>query len=173
MKSTAKNTLAYHGIVTFSKYVGNKKIKIAQTHNAGGAALFSFIADCLVGNIELAQAKKPSKICLVQCKQSEDAFTYDYTKVSGFITINDQPKIIDTLNESRVRYSFLVTRDQLVDINNIDDLGLGLYTKSATANDIEDFIAFCEIDATSKEALAALPNTALVVDWELIISNGL
>ena len=45
MTNTAVNTLTYTGIVTLSQYIENKKVKIGQTHNKGGAPLFKFLSN--------------------------------------------------------------------------------------------------------------------------------
>ena len=65
MKNTAINTLNYTGIVSLSQCIGNRKIKIAQMHNTGGASLFNFLANCLIGNFTTAKINYPTKIKLI------------------------------------------------------------------------------------------------------------
>ena len=55
IKGIAKSSLEYTGIVNLSQYINGKKFTIAQLHNAGGKPLFEFLADCLVGDFEIAK----------------------------------------------------------------------------------------------------------------------
>ena len=172
MNNTAINTLRYSGVVTLSQYIGSKKIKIAQANNTGGNSLFDFLADCLVGDFNIARVSRPTKIKLLSrtAEQNRDgAFEYRYTSHSGFIYLLSKPEKVYTSAQTRVRYSFLIPRDMLETITSGQKLGLGLYTNGATeATDLENFAAFCELDLDQN----VLANTSLVVDWELIIANN-
>ena len=176
MKNTAINTLQYTGIVTLSQYIGTKKIKIAQVHNTGGSVLFDFLSDCLVGDIEKAQTKKPTKLRLVNYVQVSDNLEDGYTFKSasaGFIYLLSSPKKTSSSSESSVTYSFLIPREFLENVQSFSGLGLGLYTNSTTDDEsmIPDFVAFCklpEIHASRN----VLTKSSLVVDWKLVISNA-
>lgn len=169
MKNTATNTLNYTGIVTISQYIGSKKIKIAQTHNAGGNSLFNFMSDCLVGDFDVAALNRPTKIRLLYYDTEVDSTTgnivENYTPVSGFLYLYTKPEKVYDKSRGVVRYSFAISKDVLEggDFNSI-----GLYTNSATDVEPDNFAAFCEINIPRAEILAS---SLLIVDWELIISN--
>jgi hypothetical protein len=172
MKSKAISTLTYTGIVTLSQYIGSKKIKIAQIHNTGGNPLFRFLADCLAGDSALAAMDRPTKIMLVKrnkYKQVDGTILYDYERKSGFIPLLTQPEKVYSDTESTVKYSFMIPRAMLEEIDSFEGLGIGLYPNGAldVKADLPNYAAFCEIAATK----SALINAILVVDWELHISN--
>lgn len=169
MKNTAINTLKYTGIVTISQYIGSKKIKLAQTHNAGGNSLFNFLADCLVGDFSIAALNRPTKIRLLNYSETKDTATgkkiENYTPVSDFLYLYTKPEKVYNISKGIVRYSFVISRDIL---ESSDFNSIGLYNDSATELETENFAAFCEINIPRTEILAS---SLLVVDWELIISN--
>ena len=173
MKNLALNSLTYTGIVTLSQYIGTKKVKIAQFHNTGGDALFNFFIDCLVEeNLDTIKARRPKKVMLVQRYLVGETVTdgyYRYTPASGFIYMQTNGERVE--NEiGRVRYKFVISRDQLDAVSDYNNLGLGLYSQNATDVDANNgnHLAFCMLNF-SRNALA---NSSLVVDWELSISNG-
>lgn len=168
MKSKILNTLSYTGTVTLSRYVGSKKIEIAQIHNTGGAMLFDFLSDCLIDDFTAAESKRPTKIKVLN-RTAIDG-TYSYTSASGFIHLLTKPEKISKDNQSCVRYSFLIPRDVINNIDSTDGLALGLYAKKALndESDVENFSACCDINA----AKSLFNNTSLVVDWELSITNS-
>ena len=169
MNNRAVNTLSYTGIVTLSRYKGNKKIKIAQLHNSGGSSLFNFLADCLIG--AFSKNGYPTKIKLLNREPREDE-TYEYSSVSGFIFKRTLPKKIeDPTGGCRVRYSFMIPRDLLENIPGISTLGLGLYAGSAQENEPENFAAFCALGDDLNLSRAELTNASLLVDWDLVITN--
>ncbi len=166
MKNTAINTLNYSGIVTLSQQVGKKKVIIAKAHNTGGESLFNFLADCLTGKLDAANV--PTKIKLVNREKYDDA-SYKYESASGFVFLRSPAeKTKTTSGECCVRYSFIVPRDILENITNIETLGIGLYARSASEADPENFIAFCPV----KFNVGQIINSSLLVDWDLIISNA-
>ena len=119
MKNKALNTLSYTGIVTLFKYVGSKKVKLAQAYNSGGPSLFNFLADCLIGEFSTAQASKPAKIMLLN--KTEDG----YESISGFVFLRTKPEKVEVNHQCRIRYSFMVPRD-LVEGSNASSLSIGL-----------------------------------------------
>lgn len=155
MKSKVLNTLNYTGVVTLSQYIGNKKIKIAQIHNKGGNPLFNFFTNCLIGEFAKASASRPEKIALFNLNGN----TYD--SVTGFVNMYTPAKKTDV---NKVKYSFMITKDKF-ESATFTDLHIGLYTHGAT--DLQDYAAICKVDIEN----TALINAALVVDWELAISN--
>jgi hypothetical protein len=164
MKNTAVNTLKYTGIVTLSQYIGSKKIKIAQMHNTGKKSLFDYLADCLIGDFTKVGATRPTKIKLVNYIVSNDPNTY--SDVSGFIYLLTKPEKIEDANSCRVRYSFIVPKDEIEGIT-FTNLGVGLYADGA--NDTSAVAAFCPINGLSASVLM---NASLVIDWELVISDS-
>ena len=143
MRNTAINNLTYTGIVTLSRYVGSKKIKIAQLHNTGGNPLFDFLADCLIGDFVTAKVFRPTKIMLLnRIEVSDEPGTYEYDSKSGFIYLLTKPEKIDSATQSKVRYSFIIPKDQIEGVDTTTGLGIGLYTDSTTLDDINNYAAF-------------------------------
>jgi hypothetical protein len=158
MKNIAINTLKYTGIVTLSQYIGNKKIKVAQMHNNGGSPLFNFLTDCLVGDFENARLNRPTKIKLLSYNTESKA----YEAVSGFITLLYPAEKVDG---PAVRYSFMISKEFIASAD-FTNLYLGLYTSATT--DVNNFAAICKLNISK----TSLTNVALLVDWELAISNA-
>lgn len=168
MKNKAINTLNYSGIVTLSRIDGTKKTKIAQAHNEGKNPLFAFLADCLAGDFH--NVKRPAKIKLLKLERStgEDNVTIeDYTDITGSIHLLTPPIAEYDASRSLVRYSFIIPRDYIEGLDDMNDLWLGLYTLGTSDSDTADFAACCEIDLDSN----IIAGASLAVDWELIISN--
>lgn len=171
MKSKILSTLTYSGVVTLSKYTGSKKVELAQLHNEGSNMLFDFFTDCLAGNFEDAEAERPNKIRVINREKVADG-VYQYTAASAsFIHLVGIPEKLE--GKSGIRYSFIIPKDL---INNIEstgagELALGLYAKKILRDDsdLKNFSAICDI--TSVRSLFNASNSALVVDWELTISN--
>ena len=167
MKSTVINTLKYTGMVTLSQYIGTKKVKLVQKHNRGGNALFNFLTDCLVGDFTKAKAASPNKIVLLGKGTDEE-----YIPKSGVIyLLSPAEKFYDEDEGWKVRYSFMVPKDQ-VEATTFIDLSIGLYnsTFDDKTGNLLNYVALFELDP--KEVPSVLTNTALVIDWELSISNG-
>lgn len=170
MKNTATNNLGYTGIVTISRYIGKNKIKIAQVKNTGGQSLFDFFSDCLVGDYQSAEIHRPVKIMLLkyteklvggvlklEVEKASDRFLYPTTK----------PEKIYKASASTVRYSFIISGDQL---QNTDFNGIGLYTDEVTRDDdCNKYAAFCKVD--NLDDMVITPSALLAVDWELNILN--
>jgi hypothetical protein len=171
MKNKAINVLNYTGIVTLSRYVGTKKIKVAQVHNTGGTSLFNFLANCLAGEFDVAKVNIPTKIRLLY--RSGDTDNYTYSPITSSIFLRTPPEPSFTTGESRVKFSFIIPRDYLDSISLVstpdNTLCLGLYANSVSEEDSENFMAFCELENLDQSILV---NAYLVVDWELIIANS-
>lgn len=170
MKNTAINTLAYTGIVTLSQYIGSKKVELIKTHNKGGAPLFDFLADCLIGDFTIAIATRPVKIMVLRYDTSNNETTY--TSASGFIYLLTKPeKLYTDTGTRRVRYSFIIPADRVEKLGNFENIGIGLYNTAASNpdRDAADFAAFCDLKDLPRQA--NLINASLVVDWELEFTN--
>ena len=164
MKTLAKNTLTYSGLVTVSQYVGRKKIKLAQNHNDGGTALFNFLVDCLVGDWARAKTTRPVKVRLLQ--KLDDT---SYTPQSGFIYLRANAEKITINGIPTARFSFIIPKDH-VEGANFYNLYLGLYTDEITEEaDLSEYVAICDL---TKLLTVNTINAALVVDWDLVISNN-
>lgn len=175
MKNIARNTLNYAGIVTLSRQIGNKNIKVAEVHNTGGASLFSFLASCLSWDFSSAYANRPAKIKLLSYNKDPDGDGKDsYTPVSGFIFARTSPEVISGTGECRVRYSFTVPRDLVESIpQSSSDFGIGLYAHNAEEDDTKNFIAFCSLTTDNDTLMSnTLVNSSLLVDWELLVTNN-
>jgi hypothetical protein len=171
MKNIAINTIKYTGIVTLSQYTGSKKVKIAQLHNAGGESLFRFLAKCLVGDFTEARLIMPTKIMLVKLKKPgslAEGFERLSTS-SGFTYKLTKPEIVYTKDSSssRVRYSFVIAKEEVVNIDKFENLYMGLYTDDVNVDSPNDYAAICKLDI----AKSSIANASLAIDWELVISN--
>lgn len=167
MKNTAINSLNYTGIVTLSQVIGKKKIKIAQVHNSGSNSLFDFLAHCLTGDFDIAALERPTKIMLLEAEQREGTEELlNVSPASGFIYLRSIPEKIYRENAAVVRYSFVIPRDML---ESLDFNCLGLYSTLKSTDDYNEFAAFCYINV-EKERMTS--SSALLVDWELQISNS-
>lgn len=171
MKSLAINTLGYTGVVTLSRYRNNKKHELIKVHNAGKSPLFDFLADCLVGNYEAAAQSRPTQIKLLKVTKvtSGDGEAEAIDSASGFISLMTTPEKINRTDAGGVRYSFIVTRDMVIDTNFNR---IGLYTKTATEQTLDEYAAFCDIPDSSGTNGSLSASSALLIDWELIISNA-
>lgn len=168
MKNTAINALEYTGIVTLSQYIGSKKVKIAQVQNSGAYSLFNFLSDCLLGDFEVAAFNRPTKIMLlntVKTDENGEAVNPYYESRSNFIYLLSKPEKIYNSSKGTVRYSFVVARDLLegTTFNSI-----GLYADSADQGSPDNFAAVVNV---SLNAQSLVTSSALVIDWELNISN--
>ena len=158
MKNIAVNNLKYTGIVTISQYIGDKKVKITESYNSGGNPLFNFLADCLVGDFDIAKISRPTKIMLL----SEDE-NGDLIDKSGFIYLITKPEKVAS---NMVKYSFIISRAILDGINDIKYIGL--YNNAATERSLDEYSA---IAAIKIDSATLSTSSMLVVDWKLIISN--
>ena len=164
MKNIAINTLKYTGIVTLSQCIKGKKVKIAQKHNAGGTSLFNFLTDCLVGDFSLASLYIPNKVRLLTKEDDESL-----SSSTGFIYMQTRPEkvLTDSSQVASAKYSFIIPKEQLeTNINKI--VGIGLYAKSTTIDDISNYAARCDIDFSQVDIQT---KSDLLIDWELTFSN--
>ena len=169
MKSTAINTLRYSGIVTISRYIKQKKIKLAQVKNTGGQSLFNFFSECLAGDYRLAEVYRPAKILLLKYEEILDGGVSKLTvspASDNFVHLLAKPEKVYNTSASTVRYSFIVSGDML---QSTRFNGIGLYPESATLDTCKDFAAFCRVDEL--EDVSISPSSILVVDWELNVLN--
>ena len=171
MKNTAINSLGYTGIVTLSQYIQNNKIPITKAYNKGRSSLFNFLSDCLKGDFELAKLSLPSNIMLLNAEINSETGEIDqFTAASGVIALSTIATPEKALDESsgRVRYSFIVTRDQL-ETESFN--AIGLYAKGIKPEYCQYNMAYCILDESVNSANLSV-SSALVVDWDLIITNN-
>ena len=167
MKNKAINTLEYTGVVKLSQYIGTKKVEVARLQNEGNYSLFNFFADCLVGDFEIAQINRPTKIMLLQ-KEQKDPTTVEYISKSGFIFQTSKPEKVYDTTKGIVRYSFIIPKDLISSIKPETVSHIGLYANSASDGEESNFSALVGVDLTSDNVAAS---AAVLVDWELNISN--
>lgn len=163
IKSAAVNNVAYTGVVTLSRYTNGKKAIIAKVHNAGGRALFAFLAGCLIGDFDKAKANLPTKILLLN-KDAEDGTIKAANAQFKYLLAN--PELVHSTDKCVVRYSFIIPQEYMA---GTGFNAIGLYPSSASGTSLGDYVALCEINS-SRFNLA--PSSVLVLDWELRISNG-
>jgi hypothetical protein len=169
MSNKAINSLGYTGIVTLSQYIGNKKIKILQKHNTGGSSLFDFLSDCLCGDFTVAELKRPMKIMLLKKNTDPASGSITYVSKSNFINLISKPVKI---NKGSVIYSFVISRDILLSNEAADFDAIGLYTNSITnITEANDFAAICNVSSEDQNTTTFSSSSALIIDWQLIISN--
>ena len=163
-KNKALNSIQYTGTVTLSRYIGEKKVKIAQFNNAGKYSLFNFFSDCLLGDFDIAKNNRPTKIMLLN-KEVSKAGEISYESKSGYIYLYNKPVKSYSAQKGIVQYSFHIYRDFLegTTFNSI-----GLYPDSAGYSDVENFAAVVD-NVKPEHDISKL--AVLVVDWELTISN--
>ena len=163
IKSIATSGLTYTGIVRLSLYTAGKKFLLKEQHNIGGRPLFDFLTDCLTGDFDIAKADIPNKILLLN-KDPEDKLSKAAN--TSFITILAKPeKKYSSANESVVCYSFILPPHYFT---GTSFNAIGLYTKTASELDINDYAALCDIDLSDISLSIA---SVVVLDWELHISN--
>lgn len=165
MKNTAINTLTYTGVVTLSQYVGKKKLQIAQMHNTGGDYLFEFLAECLAGNLDKARAIRPTKVMILR---STDLLAFD--DIAGTFYLITKPEKLNKRGGMGVRYSFLLPKNVIEDINTFDNIYLALYADAVDTTkpaNLSNYAALCKLEITKNNII----NASLAIDWELIISN--
>lgn len=163
MKNKAINGLKYTGIVTLSHYISGKKRIIKQIHNKGKDSLFNFLSDCLIGDFNIAKYELPAKISLTQVTDEEE---FSNASSAGFIYLLGKPEKIYSEGAGKVRYSFIIPKDTIIqsECNSIS-----LYAKNVT--DLNNCMAYCKIPENDlKSQISGI--AALVVDWDLIISNS-
>jgi hypothetical protein len=173
MKNSAINQLNYTGIVTLSQYKGSKKCTIARLHNEGRSSLFSFLADCLIGDFDLARTNRPAKIKLLKQKpDNTNGVTYESR--STYIQYTGTPeKLLDVAtNACIVKYNFVIPSDKVTSID-FDFDHIGLYAQSTSNLDYEEFLAIVSLDdndaAIDKDGVSN--SAALIIDWELHLTN--
>ena len=165
IKGTAVANIEYTGIVKLSQCIKGKNFVLAEMHNAGGKPLFNFLANCLIGDFEVARLTRPAKIMLLQ----EDEETGGIMKASNtsFIYLLSKPDMVYSAeNKSIVRYSFIIPQDFF---SGTSFNAIGLYNSSATEADLEDYSAF--VGNINLSNVNVSISSVLVLDWELHISN--
>lgn len=165
MKGTAVSNLEYTGIVTLSQCIRGKTFEVAKFHNAGGKSLFNFLANCLVGDFELARLTRPAKIMLLH----EDVETRSISKASNtsFIYLLSKPETVySSENKSIVRYSFIIPQDFFT---GTSFNAIGLYTSEATEADLDSYAAL--VSNINFDDVNISISSILILDWELHISN--
>lgn len=171
MKNTAINRLGYAGIVTLSQHTGTKKRVIAQLSNEGKNSLFNFLADCLVGDFDIAKPNRPTKIMILKKNIDKDTKETSYSSKSGFIYQRSIPEKLTDPHENiaKVTYSFIIPTDKLTEVDFNSGYCLGLYTNSTTEQEFDQFAAI--VDLTTTDGANISTSAALVIDWTLNIFN--
>lgn len=163
IKGTTASKLEYTGIVTVSQCTHSKKITLAKLHNEGGKSLFNYLADCLVGDFDIANASRPTKIMLLNV---DDSGKIEKANNASFIYILYNPEKVYDDSKGIVRYSFIIPQDVL---SGSSFNAIGLYAANATEADLADFAACCRFELDrSNISLSHI----LVIDWELHIFNS-
>ena len=144
IKGTTINNIGYTGIVKLSQYTKNKKVPVAEIHNEGGLSLFNFLADCLVGDFDIAKVDRPTKILLLNIDEQNNIKAADNT---SFIYLLAKPEKVYSEDAGIVRYSFIIPQEYFAAsgvVGSIRFNAIGLYTNSVqSVLDADNFAAFC------------------------------
>lgn len=173
MRNIATNGIGYTGIVRLSQYINGKKKPIAALKNQGNTPLFNFISDCLLGDFDIAQINRPTKIMLLKrVPEAIDSSTGEsipayYQSESGFIYLRSKPEKLNASVYGGVRYSFVIDRSMMA---NAELEYIALYSNSVTEQDINNFAAIVQVPEIANQGITS--SSALVIDWELRISNN-
>jgi hypothetical protein len=162
IKGKAINSLSYTGIVRLSQYTNGKKVTIAEEHNEGGKILFNFLADCLVGDFDIARQDRPTKILLLR---EEDGNLAKASNTSFIYLLTRPEKVYSKENECVIRYSFIIPQEYFIGTNFN---AIGLYAESADEYNVSDYAAYCYVEANE---WSISRSSVLILDWELHISN--
>lgn len=170
MNSTALNGLEYTGIVTLSRYINGKKIKVTQIKNSGSDLLFSFLYSCLLGDFNHAKNNQPTQIRLLSFNENETETKTKYTSASGLIYMRNAERFYDRIrSQYAVRFSFLIDKSMYDNSKGFNCVGL--YPESATGTDAENFLAVASFPKEFNYGEFGDDSTVLVLDWELSFSN--
>lgn len=164
IKGTTINSLKYTGIVTISQCTGTKKTILSRSSNTGGISLFTYFADCLLGDFDVASLNRPTKIMLLNI---DDSGIITKEQNATFITLLTKPEKVYSETEGIVRYSFIVPQDQIIGTNFN---AVGLYAASATDADLYNYAACSRIVDLDRNSMAL--SSVLTLDWELHITNS-
>lgn len=170
MKNTISNNMNYTGIVSLSQYSSGKKFLLKQIHNAGGDVLFNFLSDCLTGDFELAKISMPVKIMFLNITENDNG-SKEFKRAANhsFSYLMTKPEKIYAPGAGTVRYSFMIPYDA---VKGTEFNAIGLYADYAKEDSgLDDFAAYCMVDPDELN-LSLSTSSALVVDWDLIISNA-
>lgn len=163
MKNKVKNGLQYTGTVQLSQYINGKKTLIYTKHNAGTNTLFSFFADCLLGDFTIASSYRPTKVMLLNQTEKEGDIGFNYTSASGFVYMLKTP--VKTVKEDTVTvtFSFNIPREYL-ESQTFNCIGLF----ADNENNPQNPSAYFNYDINEVPLSAS---SVLVVDWQLEIFN--
>lgn len=171
MIGNAINNFTYTGIVTVSRYKHGKKSELFKITNNGGQALFDFFTMCLCGNYKDAELLRPTGIMLVNESDGSPAEMIAY---SAFIEASTIEVLQKDDTRGCVRYSFLVHKDAIYEgtFNSICLYNTGTAI-SGNANKLNNYSAKVAVTADEVAEISASDVSALIIDWELHISNPL
>ena len=168
MKNIARNTLTYTGNVTLSQYIGSKKVVVGKIHNSGGKTLFDFLVSCFTGDFITANTLLPRKIALFTAETTDDGVLSRIVEKCGeWGLLSPARKVDSTEDNSSVRYSFSIPFEIISPITSFEKAYVGLYTEFE--DDCMNYMAYFSLHDLDRSLFL---NTALVVDWELQITNG-
>lgn len=168
------NTCEYSGTLTVSLSDQGQILKTVKLHNEGREYLFSFFANCIVGDVAKINSLRPTKIRFLQ----KDA-NGKYTAASSFISMDTIAEITKTerndssgatINGAAARLSFRVG----VPLIHGDFNYVGLYHSAATEDDISNPSAIFNISDTINSADLKqdyTDTTVILIDWELELIN--
>ena len=166
MNGNVLNNVSYTGIVSLSQYHGKSKVLIEKIENAGGMALFDFLAECIIGNFDSIKLERPTKIMLLKKYKNEITGLISYKSASDFIYMLNQPTKVYNPTGSAVCFSFIIPIEYL----RTDFDAVGLYSSTAGTQDADKYSAVCSIPNFATTRFSS--SSVLIVDWQLNIHNS-
>ena len=127
------------------------------------SSLFSFFADCLIGDFDAAKKNIPTHIRLLKQEivvNGTDQIT-SITDYSSAIYVRTLPVKVNSSSYCGVRYSFIIPQD----LWSSEYSHIGLYSNKSTS--ITEYAAIAKLT----DDISRSGSSVLVVDWELIIKN--
>ena len=174
-KEQPKSTIAYQGTVKIQSVKGNKVYKEVIQHNAGTAALFKYIANCIIGNYN--QSVMPRYIRLFYCNDPQQQLLSESTMpnlwsnpVSAlnvpFSTVNVKPEDTSiTIEKPYVsEFTFMIPSTQIQDNFNV----VCLYNVMDAGSNVTP-LAYIILN---EEYVVEAGNTSnIVITWEMKVCN--
>lgn len=168
-KITNKQQLTYNGnVVTYIELPNKKRVKIAESHNTGGADLFHFFSECLAGNYSTAAELRPTKIKLLYAETN----TTTYEDRSDFCAVDEGVKVSSDDNGYYATFHFKVPYALIKPVqeqtkNKVNHFGL--YKTAETNND--KYCALYNLGTDTISLVDLGKNYSIIIEWTLQVTN--
>lgn len=179
----AISSISYSGKVRIDFYKGNKIYKTINTHNAGTAEFFRYIANCIVGNYN--STLKPSFIHTFYCDPDKvgEYLADDRYKPQLWSTANSKMSLNTPASTFQVRrdsgssgiesgyvseITFMIPHDQIRDKSNV----IALYNSTGWGDGFTP-LAYVILDNKQAEQFDVGSNNSsnIAITWTILIKN--